>query len=910
VASIVAVLERAGIVVWLDQRGIAGGANYAEEITRAIKGATALLICCTPASLVSRNVKQEIALAWRYALPLIPLRLDPVTIPDDLAYWLEAAQWMDVLDRPEATWLPPLLAALKRVGIAPVREDAAYDAPAAPRHNLPRQLTSFVGRENAVAEVVALVREHQFVTLTGVGGTGKTRLALAVAERLLTYYRDGCWLVELAALTDPALVAQAVAGVLGMRELLDNSVEQSLGRAIGDQETLLVLDNCEHLLDASARLAEALLRHCPHLCILATSREALGVPGEAHYQVPSLALPPGSATPDAATLAESEAVRLFVERSQASQPRFVLTDANAPLVAQVCARLDGIPLALELAAARLRVLSVEQLAQRLDDRFRLLTGGSRTALPRQQTLQATIDWSYRLLEEDERILLRRLSVFAGGWALDAAEAVCAAVPLEGWQILDLLTNLTDKSLILVETSDDQEPRYRLLETVRQYARERLLDADDVEILRRNHAAWALALAERLSPLLRTHELPQAQAQLLAEHENIRQALSWHLDHDPDRGLHLAVLISQFWFNNGSLSEGRRWLAATLARAASDAPARGEALARLGTFAGVQGDLAAGIAALAEGRAFLARSGDGYGESSALQFLCFFEGLRCNLSVALSLGEEAVALATVIGDEYVWSESRYQLARVQWYLGDFAAAHEGLNAIIAVYERLGIKNQGIGWMTLGEMRTREGDLDAAHAAFQSARYYIELSGDGYTPAFMLPSIGDLETRRGDYPAALQVLTEARTFLRATGQALQPGLTEALTGLVNWRLGAHRQALANWREALDQVRSSQLVGWVLSFPALVAIVASEVGEHRVAAQLLSAVERHCRDVRLTLAAVARPDHIERITAARSALGDEFDAAWSAGEALTLPELLHVVEGILAQLERGRVMMPQPS
>ena len=295
-------------------------------------------------------------------------------------------------------------------------------------NNLPQQLTSFVGREKEMAQVKGALSRARLLTLTGTGGAGKTRLALQSAADVLDDYPDGVWLMELASLADSTLLPQTVASILHVREEPGRSAGEALLGFLKDRTVLLVLDNCEHLLDAGARLADDLLRSCPGVCILATSREALGITGEQTFRVPSLTAPDARQTYTADGLTQYESVRLFIDRAVLSQPAFAVTNGNAPAVAQVCARLDGIPLAIELAAARVKALSVEQIAARLDDRFRLLTGGSRTALPRQQTLKAAIDWSYDLLSEDEKTLLRRLSVFAGGWTLEAAEAVCADPP--------------------------------------------------------------------------------------------------------------------------------------------------------------------------------------------------------------------------------------------------------------------------------------------------------------------------------------------------------------------------------------------------------------------------------------------------------------------------------------------------
>ena len=404
-------------------------------------------------------------------------------------------------------------------------------------NNLPIQLTSFIGREREMEEVKRLLDTTRLLTLIGPGGTGKTRLSLHVAADLLDLDRfpHGVWLVELAPLADPSLGAPGCRFGIGRAGKCGHIHTESLKEYLHSKQLLLVLDNCEHLVEACAQLADALLRSCPDLKILASSREALGIGGETIWRVPSLSLPDPTHSTGAnlvSTLSQYEAVRLFIDRAQAALPGFKVTNHNAPAVAQICHRLDGIPLAIELAVARVSALSVEQIAARLDDRFRLLTGGSRTALPRQQTLRATIDWSYGLLSEPERVLLRRLSVFAGGWTPEAAEAVCSGGGIEEYEVLDSLMHLVDKSLVTFEQADaggaggatqEGEGRYRLLETIRQYARDKLLEAGEevIQGVRDRHMGYFLKFIEEAEPrLLGVAEGPWLD-RVEREHDNLR-----------------------------------------------------------------------------------------------------------------------------------------------------------------------------------------------------------------------------------------------------------------------------------------------------------------------------------------------------------------------------------------------------
>jgi non-specific serine/threonine protein kinase len=516
-----------------------------------------------------------------------------------------------------------------------------------PNDNLPVGISSFVGREREIGEVKRLLGESRLLTLTGPGGCGKTRLALEVARVLLSEFEDGVWLVELAPLSDPDLLPQAVASVLSVREAPGRSLEETLVESLRPKRTLLVLDNCEHLVGACAPLVEALLRRCPDLRVLATSREALGVSGEALFVVPSLSLPDPRRQPAVDGLAHSEATRLFVERAQAVEQDFALDEGNVVAVAQVCYRLDGIPLAIELAAARVRMLSVEQIRARLDDSLGLLTGGGRAALPRQRTLRATMDWSYELLSRRERVLFRRLSALVGGFSLAAAEAVCTGEgfgeDLDGKEVLDLLRSLVDRSLILVESGrHDGEARYQLLETVRQYGAEKLGESGEAAGVRRRHAGFFLALAEEADQRARRQTWIE---RLEREHGNLRTALGWALESgETELGLRLAGALGVFWNVRGHLSEGRRWLEATLDNGTGTAePARARALAQAGWIAREQGDYGRSAALNEDSLALARKVGDKAGAAAALNNLGWAALFRDELEQASGFIEEAMAL---------------------------------------------------------------------------------------------------------------------------------------------------------------------------------------------------------------------------------------------------------------------------
>ena len=452
-------------------------------------------------------------------------------------------------------------------------------------NNLPQQVTSFIGRKKELASVQEALLKSRLLTLTGSGGSGKSRLALQAAADLLETYPDGVWLIELAPLADPLLVAQTVANVLGVQEETNKPILTTLVEKLKTKKLLMLLDNCEHVLDTSAKLADTLIRACPDIKILATSREGLGIAGETTYRVPSLSLPDPKQVQTAESLSHFEAVQLFIDRALQTQPAFAVTSTNAPALASICFRLDGIPLAIELAAARARSLSVEDINSKLDQRFRLLTGGSRTALPRQQTLRSLIDWSYDLLNEPEKALLCRLSVFAGGWTLEAVEAVCVGGAVEEWEALDFLTSLCDKSLVVAEPSGTTT-RYRMLETVRQYARDHLLEVGDGEVYRDRHLAFFLALAEEMEPHTSSLRMKEILDRFEAELDNFRAALDWSGDAPThaESGLRLILGMSNFFSRRGYFKEVRERMSRALEASEAVSPSlRARGLCALGDY---------------------------------------------------------------------------------------------------------------------------------------------------------------------------------------------------------------------------------------------------------------------------------------------------------------------------------------
>ena len=572
------------------------------------------------------------------------------------------------------------------------RTRLAHDA-SAPVHNLPAHLPPLIGREQ---ELQALCRtlleaERGLLTLTGTGGSGKTRLALEVGATVLERFADGAWLVELAGLGDPDLVPKAVASALGLREAPGRPVVETVRWFLRERALLLVVDNCEHLVDACARLADDLLSSCPDLRILTTSREPLRAPGEVTWRVGGLAAPdPGSSSSDPSELGRYAAVRLFADRACAARPDFAIGPENARAVGEICGRLGGLPLALELAAARLRVLPAEEIAANLDDSFRLLTGGSRTAPTRQQTLRAALDWSHDLLGAEEQALFRRLAAFAGGFDLAAAEAVCAEDPIGTADVLDLLARLVDKSLVLAEERDGHG-RYRLLEPVRQYARERLTGSGEGRATEGRHAAHFLALAERAEPELRGPEQDGWLDCLEREHDNLRAALrSLHQASECVPGLRLGAALADFWWLRGHFAAGRAQLEGVLSTPEAAAPPRirARALLGLGMLEYRTGDHAAARPHLAESIRLARLGGDLPTVAEALAHLGRMAVDAEDFDQARTFLEESLAISRSLGNRPGIARGFGHLGTLAMFTGDQPLARERLAESQALARELG------------------------------------------------------------------------------------------------------------------------------------------------------------------------------------------------------------------------------
>jgi predicted ATPase/class 3 adenylate cyclase/Flp pilus assembly protein TadD len=699
--------------------------------------------------------------------------------------------------------------------------------------NLPQQLTSFIGREKELAEIKDLLGKTRLLTLTGSGGTGKTRLSLQASADVLEQYPDGVWIVELAPLADPTLIPQAVAEVLNLRESPGDTITKTLLRFLKARAMLLVLDNCEHLLEASARLIDSILKSCPQIRVLVSSREALGIAGEIAYRLPSLSVPNPREPQTPQNLVRHEAVRLFIERATAANPAFALTSQNAQALASVCYRLDGIPLAIELAASRVRAMPLDQIESRLDSRFRLLTGGSRTALPRQQTLRALIDWSYDLLNDSEKAVLCRLSVFAGGWTLEGAEAVCVGEGIEDWEVLDLLTSLVDKSLVNYE---DWEPsgRYRMLETVRQYARDRLMERGESIAVRQRHQDYFLAWAEAATLKLTGADQAEWLHRLEIEHENLRAGLDWSLSEMGDvQSLRFCKAVQRFWWMRGHLTEGREWSERALSQPALPDwnLERANVLNGTGVIAWMQGDFASARAYHEQSLALYRQIGDSKGTGDALNGLGIVLCAQGDYTSALTCYQESLAIKRELGDRSI-TDTLGNLGVVAFARSDYGSARAYYEESLALQrQREDRRGIALSLNGLGVVADEQGEYDSARAYHEESLAIRRELGDRRGIAWSLNNLGAGADARGDYVAARNYHEESLAIRREIGD--QSGITWSLHGLavVAYEMGDFDAALTYNTESMalrKEIGDRRGVGDSLYNLGLIAAVRKPVGE----------------------------------------------------------------------------------
>ncbi len=709
-------------------------------------------------------------------------------------------------------------------------------------HNLPTQLTSFVGREKEVAEIRALVKSARLITLTGSGGTGKTRLTIEVGLDELPSYSNGVRIIELASLNDPAQIISAMAQALRLDELPFTTLESLVIDYLRDKSTLLILDNCEHLIQACAHLATNLLQQCARLKILASSREALKIAGEVTYRTPPLE--------------NSEATRLFVERAQAANPKFKRTDSNASSITKICSRLDGIPLAIELAAARTKMLSVEQIAARLDDRFRLLVGNDRMALPRQQTLRALIDWSYDLLSKEEQQLLRTASIFVGGWTLDAIEAVA-----EDPDVIEHLEELINKSLVVIEERQN-EMRYFMLETIRQYAREKLIEEKQVEAVCDRHFSYYDAFSEKMWDAVRSADMLTWRSAVDDETENLRAAVEWGMQHHPESALHLAAnycIVSSFL---GAQGEGLGLLKSALVRFHSSAPPEDDTL-------------------------FMHRQ-------KILAKALFARGLISMTGADVSLGiqslEAAIYTARLIGDKQILGYSLEAYYICSGFINPTgkadAEAAEGYAILSEINDQWGL---GLAYTNMARMAFVRGDLAESQKFINILRRWMQDSQISYMTGVALLSIG-AEIRLAHPESAKEYYEEAlKIFRHLRHKSYEPILLSEL-GHVARATGKTSEAKELYRQSLrhfhDQGNRPAIAHELECF-AFLAIADEE--PHRTA-NLFGAAEALRERIKASMQAAEQVEYDHAIIRLRTMLMEaELNSLWAEGRALTMEQAI---------------------
>jgi predicted ATPase/DNA-binding SARP family transcriptional activator len=783
--------------------------------------------------------------------------------------------------------------------------------------HLPNQQTSLVGRARELAQVKALLLSTRLLTLTGTGGCGKTRLALAVAERLgkSRVFEHGAWFVDLSSLDTPLLIPQVMAMTLRVPEAHDRPLVETLAGFLQPKRCLLILDNCEHLLSACAELTQTLLEDCPHLHILATSREPLNLPDEAVWLVPSLSLPDPQHPPQLKHVAKSEAIQLFVARAGAVLSGFTLNESNASTVEQICRRLDGIPLAIELAAARVKLLDVGQIAARLDDSLQLLRRGSHAAAPRHQTMRAALDWSYALLSLPERLLFQRLAVFAGGFTLEAVEAICADEPISlkpdastllASDVLDMLANLVDKSLVLIaERTSGEAVRYRLLEPIRQYALDQLRAANAETATRDRHLAYFVAFAEQAELQLKSDSQLLWLSRLEKDHDNVRVALAWstqHADHAV-AGLRIAKAMHLFWQRCGYWSEGRRWLTQAIANYAahpeSQSPGSDLYLARAlvgrSWLAIYEMDYMGTPADLEQALALAQALDDSATVACAQGLLALVNGYTDNDAASYRYAAASVETARRANDRWSLAWATHILGwNAYYHRRDVSAARAALGESEALFRKLGDKR----WIAvhvnlLGIMALDANDLDTAQAHYEEALAIGRELNDMDLQVKELSNLAGLALHRGNMARAKELYEEVLVQRREWNSRF--GMVACLYGLgqIGILEGRFDAAEARLREALTLVQSQKKQETLALILVSLSRVMAARGRALQAARVLGAVEADMQLSTLKLISDDRAAVGRHIAAVRTALPpEEFETAFAAGRALTLERALQEV------------------
>lgn len=755
-------------------------------------------------------------------------------------------------------------------GLSPIPDRPIGSSAPKPQSNLPLSLTRFIGREKEIQDVVGLVLRHPLVTLTGPGGVGKTRLSLEAASRVLENYPDGVWLVEVAPIFDPILVPRAAADTIGLREESGRPVMERLSRYFQHKRMLLVLDNCEHLVDACASLADGILRVSPGVHILATSREALNIQGEVAYQVPSMSLPEQGELMPIEQLREFEAIELFIDRAHRAMPSFHASDENAPSLVQICRQLDGIPLAIELAAAKAGVLHLDQINERLADRFRLLAHGSRAGPARHQTLQAAIDWSYDLLTRPEQVLFRRLSVFLNGWTLEAAEAICPDVDLPGEDMLDLLVQLVNKSLVRGEERMGAA-RFYMLETIREYALRKLHQSGEWDALSRRHLTYFAHLVGKAQLHFRGPDQSIWYNHLDNDLDNLRTALTWVGGSEAvEIQIQLAADLWRYWKNRGHILEGSLHLQRLFQQVpegpARQSPSFARALAAAGSLAYYEGDFS-------------------YSEQTRTEALKIYQSLNDSAGVAdclIGLGNTAI------------SQGKYDAAR-EFY-------EQGLRIRESLGDRWGIARL-LG--NLGLAAYYQMDYPRARSLHTQSLSLFREQGDEESIANELVNLGDVARQQGELSEALLLYQESAAISRRLKDRW--GLGYAALGMADIALARYELSTASifYRECLTAFqRSADQIGLPFALES-VSTLALTWNQPELAARILGAAET----LREGTSSPLPPPNQASYQAVRATLKEtlspgRFQSAWSQGQSMAMDQVIAMV---LQMLEKGQPAKP---
>ena len=768
--------------------------------------------------------------------------------------------------------------------------------PSTPRHNLPQTLTNFIGRQQEIDEIESLIRDHRLVMLTGAAGIGKTNLCLKVGHNLIDAFPDGVWMVELAPVNDPAFIPHTVASAMGVRGSSNHPIDELLLDVLSDNQSLLILDNCEHLIEDAARFAESILRNTPNVRILASSLEPFEIPGEVKYPVPPLSNPE---TTDSSTIKDWEqfdAICLFATRAKAVAPEFEITEKNIGAVVQICQRLDGIPLALELAAARVNVLSVADIAARLDDRFSLLVGGSRTAMPRHQTLRSMMEWGWELLSDPEKDLLKRLSVFAGGMTLQAVEGVCCGKSIDPADIIQLLTQLVNKSFVFVKRQPDQEIRYHLLETIRQYGIEQLEKQGLLEKYRNRHLATFAQLAEEAEPKLISLEQGELIKKLSREIDNLRSALSWASQTDIEAGIQLIIATWRFWAY-ASIAEGGRWIEQLLAQTKDNL----DPAVKANAF-------------LLEARLNMWPLLDmKYIRELASQSLSIYQELGDQLGIARALAvkgwslyyedlNELVRLLRQSLEIFRTLEEPLGLAEAHWWLSH-GMVRVHLTQAVAYLEKSLALFREIGHLIgivnvledLAKLALFHGDYESAQKMLEEALSIHQVLGN-QGRAHTLEILGHLYTRKGEYDAAREILSESVALSKQNGER---NLTQWATirfGYVLFKTGELEQARGIFQNAMLTFNRDDIqVGVVFAAECLASLIVS-LGRGEKAARLLGWADKERQKISDRRLPIEEEDAEKDKSAIIEMIGEQaYKTAYETGQSLTTEQAVALATSI---------------